>query len=195
MNRACVTCHEVKPATHFWRDSRGRVNHPSCIGCYARDNQQAGGAGGPRFDEQRRDQFAALVDELTRAGKSGSEIADELHVTRRTITRYRAKVERTRPALPIFDEEVSMFSDTLLLLGARGACRSYHLETFFPHEQRIDDQKFAKTICAQECPVVAECLRWALDNPEQSEFGIWGATTPAERAEIRRRNTRRQVAA
>lgn len=42
----------------------------------------------------------------------------------------------------------------------------------------------AKQLC-RRCPRVADCLRDALD--EGHDYGIWGATTGAERRRIRRR--------
>jgi WhiB family redox-sensing transcriptional regulator len=44
----------------------------------------------------------------------------------------------------------------------------------------------ARTLCAG-CPALDACLAWALavDEPE----GIWGGTTPAERLEIRTRES------
>ena len=41
----------------------------------------------------------------------------------------------------------------------------------------------AKAACTG-CPVHAECLEWALDAGEAD--GVWGGTTPEERAVIRR---------
>ena len=41
----------------------------------------------------------------------------------------------------------------------------------------------AKAICMR-CPARARCLQWALDANE--EYGVWGGTTPAERAALRR---------
>lgn len=42
----------------------------------------------------------------------------------------------------------------------------------------------AKAMCAA-CPARARCLEWALKANEIE--GVWGGTTPAERATIRRR--------
>jgi len=39
----------------------------------------------------------------------------------------------------------------------------------------------AREICMR-CPVIAQCLRVGL----REEFGIWGGTTPKQRAKIRR---------
>ncbi|GAB2606878.1 hypothetical protein GCM10027168_44660 [Streptomyces capparidis] len=44
----------------------------------------------------------------------------------------------------------------------------------------------AKRACAA-CPVVADCLKWALANPDLTRVGVWAATTPRDRAALRRR--------
>lgn len=44
----------------------------------------------------------------------------------------------------------------------------------------------AKAVC-RRCPVVADCLAWALDNGVDS--GIWGGRTEQERRALKRRNT------
>lgn len=41
----------------------------------------------------------------------------------------------------------------------------------------------AKAVCAR-CPVIAECLVWALEVDD--EWAILGGLTPAERAELRK---------
>lgn len=35
------------------------------------------------------------------------------------------------------------------------------------------------------CPLRTECLSWALDHPAWTTHGIWGATTPERRDELR----------
>lgn len=47
----------------------------------------------------------------------------------------------------------------------------------------------AKAIChgtydGRECPLLAQCLEFALINNER--FGVWGGTTPEERRTIRK---------
>ena len=49
------------------------------------------------------------------------------------------------------------------------------------------DEHMCKRYCAT-CPVITECLQWALDNKE--ETGIWGGTNDRERRKIRRAVTR-----
>lgn len=39
-------------------------------------------------------------------------------------------------------------------------------------------------ICQHECPIAAQCLRYALDNNE--EHGIWAGTTVNDRKRMRR---------
>jgi len=47
-----------------------------------------------------------------------------------------------------------------------------------------NDTRAAKQICSR-CPVAVQCLAWAIDRPEPE--GVWGATAPAERQNLRRR--------
>jgi hypothetical protein len=42
----------------------------------------------------------------------------------------------------------------------------------------------AKTVC-RDCPVREACLAHALKNDERE--GVWGGTTPVERARVKRR--------
>lgn len=56
-------------------------------------------------------------------------------------------------------------------------------DSWYPREKYYDQ---AKTLC-DGCPVMTQCLAYALNNGEDE--GIWGGTTPKERASIlRRRN-------
>ena len=45
----------------------------------------------------------------------------------------------------------------------------------------------AKTVC-RRCPVVSDCLAWALDNGV--DFGVWGGMSEDERRALKRRNAR-----
>ena len=66
----------------------------------------------------------------------------------------------------------------------RAACRGPQAVVFFPPSlgERRDEKSFrearAKAICA-ECPVVEECLAYALAIREQ--HGIWGGLSEIER--------------
>lgn len=64
-------------------------------------------------------------------------------------------------------------------VGAR--CLEVDPEVFFP--ERGGSSKAARAVC-NDCPVKAECLRYALANREQ--FGIWGGTSERERRRLRK---------
>ena len=63
------------------------------------------------------------------------------------------------------------------------ACVGVPVEVFFPTYEGSTLQ--AKRICAG-CPVVAECLQYALDNDELD--GVWGGLSAAERWRGRERH-------
>ena len=72
-------------------------------------------------------------------------------------------------------------------------CANVDPELFFPEEREYIDGKIhsvytnypaAKEIC-MKCPLIADCLAYALKN---GEFGIWGGTTEEQRKGLRRRN-------
>jgi WhiB family redox-sensing transcriptional regulator len=48
----------------------------------------------------------------------------------------------------------------------------------------------AKAAC-RRCPIAADCLRWALANPDQTPTNVWAATTAGERTVLRTRLARR----
>jgi len=48
--------------------------------------------------------------------------------------------------------------------------------------RRVAHEEHAKQIC-HRCPVLRECLGHAMEADEP--YGIWGATTPKERAALR----------
>ncbi|WP_037904980.1 WhiB family transcriptional regulator [Actinacidiphila yeochonensis] len=52
------------------------------------------------------------------------------------------------------------------------------------------DIRRAKRDCAQ-CPLVTDCLKWALANPALTRVGVWAATTPRERTALRKRQVER----
>ena len=67
-----------------------------------------------------------------------------------------------------------------------GACSSMDSDLFFPIGSSMKAMKQAneaKAICL-ECPVVNECLDYAIRTNQDS--GIWGGTTEEERKSIRR---------
>jgi excisionase family DNA binding protein len=64
---------------------------------------------------------------------------------------------------------------------AHSVCRDHPTQLWFAVTPR--DMAMAKALCA-ECAVQSPCLEFALSRPEL--LGIWAATTPSERAVIRR---------
>lgn len=64
---------------------------------------------------------------------------------------------------------------------AEAVCASADPEEWFP-EKGVSAHR-AKRICAT-CPVIDECLQFALDN---NESGIWGGMSHSERLRIIRR--------
>jgi WhiB family redox-sensing transcriptional regulator len=68
---------------------------------------------------------------------------------------------------------------------SRGHCLRWPTEVFFPEDQGRQGlrarQQRAKQIC-RNCPVLDDCREHALRAPEVQ--GIWGATTPRERAHL-----------
>lgn len=71
-------------------------------------------------------------------------------------------------------------SDLGFLLDADRACADLPLEVFFPVDgsTALD----ARRIC-RRCPVQAECLEYAIENPQ---YGVWGGVSAQERARIAR---------
>ena len=63
-----------------------------------------------------------------------------------------------------------------------GRCKDEPLDKFFNHT-RVQE---AVKVC-MGCAVRATCLRWRLDtvDPWDTDHGVWGATTPAERDRIK----------
>ncbi|WP_460404972.1 WhiB family transcriptional regulator [Actinophytocola sediminis] len=68
----------------------------------------------------------------------------------------------------------------------RGVCAQTDPEAFFPEDGA--NARAAKAVC-RSCPVVAECLRYAVARPALT--GVWGATSSLERQQLRRVANRR----
>ncbi len=72
----------------------------------------------------------------------------------------------------------------------RAACIGEDPAVFFPEPGRVStDIVAARAVCAR-CPVRVECLEYAL---VAEDIGIWGGTTPPQRAAIRRQRATRVV--
>jgi len=68
-----------------------------------------------------------------------------------------------------------------------GLCNEIGVEWFYP--ETGENATVAKKIC-EKCPVIAECLAYALKHDEQ--YGVWGGKSPTQRDRLRstRRNGR-----
>jgi WhiB family redox-sensing transcriptional regulator len=72
----------------------------------------------------------------------------------------------------------------------RAICREEDPELFFPvgtGSPALLQIAEAKTVC-RRCPVVSECLAWALDTGQDA--GVWGGMSEDERRALKRRNAR-----
>lgn len=70
------------------------------------------------------------------------------------------------------------------------ACLTHDPELFFPigdSGPAVDQVERAKVVC-RTCPVMQECLAWALETGQ--DFGVWGGMSEAERLTLRRRRSR-----
>ncbi|MFJ4898266.1 WhiB family transcriptional regulator [Streptomyces sp. NPDC088727] len=73
----------------------------------------------------------------------------------------------------------------------RAACREEDPDLFFPigaTGPALVQAEDAKAVC-HGCPVRAECLRWALENGQDT--GVWGGLDETERRALKRRSRRR----
>jgi WhiB family transcriptional regulator, redox-sensing transcriptional regulator len=80
---------------------------------------------------------------------------------------------------------------TVLAWMAQGACRGEDPGLFSPVSEcgpSLRQTERARAIC-RRCPVVADCLRYAMGTGQE---GIWGATTDGERRAMRQ-TARRQA--
>jgi WhiB family redox-sensing transcriptional regulator len=60
-------------------------------------------------------------------------------------------------------------------------CKEYPLSWFFP--LRGEDAEKGKAVCCR-CAVQAECLSFAMSDPDARHVGIWGATSARERRKL-----------
>ncbi|WP_410540596.1 WhiB family transcriptional regulator [Streptomyces sp. KL2] len=73
----------------------------------------------------------------------------------------------------------------------RGACRNEDPDLFFPvgtTGPALLQIEEAKAICRRRCPVMEQCLTWAL---EVGEEGVWGGLSEDERRLLKRHTARR----
>jgi WhiB family transcriptional regulator, redox-sensing transcriptional regulator len=68
---------------------------------------------------------------------------------------------------------------------ADAACRHLDSDLFFPRRHGYAGSgKQAKAVCAS-CPVIDECLDWALAFPASNDSGIYAGTNADERRRLR----------
>jgi WhiB family transcriptional regulator, redox-sensing transcriptional regulator len=70
------------------------------------------------------------------------------------------------------------------------ACREVDPELFFPignSGPALLQIEEAKQVC-RRCPVVEDCLRWAIDSGQDA--GVWGGLSEDERRALKRRTVR-----
>jgi WhiB family redox-sensing transcriptional regulator len=77
----------------------------------------------------------------------------------------------------------------------RAACQAADPDLFFPISRAGNDgqEECAKQVCGR-CPVKTDCLAYAL-AAGPGLLGIWGGTSEADRAELRRAKRRADCAA
>ena len=49
----------------------------------------------------------------------------------------------------------------------------------------------AKAVCRRRCPVMDQCLRWAMDTGQDA--GVWGGMSEDERRAMKRRAARKRA--
>jgi WhiB family transcriptional regulator, redox-sensing transcriptional regulator len=63
----------------------------------------------------------------------------------------------------------------------QAACQGADTDAFYPEAGGLTET--AERLC-ESCPVMAECLDWALDHSEV--WGTWGGLSERERRQLRR---------
>ena len=71
------------------------------------------------------------------------------------------------------------------------ACRGKPVDTFFPGRGNSQAMNAALAIC-RECPVINDCLEYALTLGLRSSPGVWGGQTERQRRTMRARRNREQ---
>ncbi|MET9083682.1 WhiB family transcriptional regulator [Streptomyces sp. NPDC004237] len=93
---------------------------------------------------------------------------------------------RTSPTVAALADKRIPFPRTLLSLPCRDDPAQFAFEDVTDARQRELTLARAKHTCSG-CPVVHSCLKWALANPSLTRRGVWAATTPSKRRELRKR--------
>lgn len=66
---------------------------------------------------------------------------------------------------------------------SKGKCKEFDTDLFYPEPGEVAKSKKAISVC-QGCPVRAECLTWAMNQPET--FGVWGGFSYRSRTKLSR---------
>jgi len=110
--------------------------------------------------------------------------------------RSRARLDDRLPARLALDLEPEAEFSIPLPTGLdnawmrRAACLDHEPEVFFPPgPSAVEHIAEALEVC-RGCPVVTDCLRVAMADP--TLVGVWGGTSEAQRAVLRRTPARRQ---
>lgn len=68
-------------------------------------------------------------------------------------------------------------------------------DLWFPERGRRNTGPEAQTQCRESCPVMLQCARWALANPQLAAYGVWGGMTHDQRNALLRNSITREVSA
>ncbi|MEV3851758.1 WhiB family transcriptional regulator [Streptomyces microflavus] len=77
------------------------------------------------------------------------------------------------------------------------ACRTNPAQFAIEDVSTTDDPRAREKATAQAkqacstCPIVTECLKWALAHPDLTPTGVWAATTKRDRTRLRKQLTAR----
>jgi WhiB family redox-sensing transcriptional regulator len=104
---------------------------------------------------------------------------------RETIHKRRNRVNDRRDP-----DRAALRSVTTMDWRHRAICRDEDPELFFPvgtSGPALLQIAEAKSVC-RRCPVVSECLTWALESGQDA--GVWGGMSEDERRALKRRSAR-----
>ncbi|WP_018569231.1 WhiB family transcriptional regulator [Streptomyces sp. PsTaAH-124] len=92
------------------------------------------------------------------------------------------------PTLVLADDRI-LFPDTEQTLRCRTNPDLFQIEDIHntDKEPRAREKALAqaKHACSG-CPIVKDCLKWALANPALTKTGVWAATTKRDRTQLRK---------
>ncbi|MFD8621454.1 WhiB family transcriptional regulator [Streptomyces sp. NPDC059513] len=92
------------------------------------------------------------------------------------------------PAIVLADDRIP-FPETDQVLRCRTSPALFQIEDIHDtdKEPRAREKALAKAKHAcSGCPIVRDCLKWALANPTLTKTGVWAATTKRDRTQLRK---------